>query len=385
MPLDLFSDDEAARPQDSTLILAGGRPARSKIPPDWVHCLVVVDGHEPGRRVVVGEQPLRIGRRLQLEWPLLDPQVSGWHCTVTARPEDANLLVTDENSTNGTFINSRQVRGSSKLARGALLQVGKQVLRHDHLPRRELEMADELMRDLDKARHYVESLLPAPIDAPPVQVQWLFQPSQQLGGDAFGYHWLEDGRFVAYLIDVSGHGAGAAMHSVSIMNVLRQHALPDTDPGVPTQVLERLNAMFQMDRHAEMYFSIWYGVFDPSTRRLVYASAGHHPSYLRDAVFGSTTALRTRNPVIGARPEGRFEQAETIVPFAAKLYLFSDGLYEVIDRDGKDWGIEDLRQLIEQTPSTTPSEPRHLFDTVRGAARPGPLDDDASIVHVTFL
>ena len=44
------------------------------------------------------------------------------------------------------------------------------------------------------------------------------------------------------------------------MNVLRQRALPNTDFRDPAQVLHRLNAMFQMESHGGMYFSIWYGV-----------------------------------------------------------------------------------------------------------------------------
>jgi len=44
-------------------------------------------------------------------------------------------------------------------------------------------------------------------------------------------------------------------------------------------VLGRLNAMFQMENHNGMFFTIWYGVYDRATE-LVYASAGHHPAYL---------------------------------------------------------------------------------------------------------
>jgi sigma-B regulation protein RsbU (phosphoserine phosphatase) len=41
-----------------------------------------------------------------------------------------------------------------------------------------------------------------------------------LGGDSFGYHWIDDDHFAVYLLDVSGHGWGAALLSVSVINVL---------------------------------------------------------------------------------------------------------------------------------------------------------------------
>lgn len=379
--LDAASDPPLS---DSTLILSTGRRPLLATSSDWVHYLVVVDGQGQGQRLIVGPLGLSIGRRAGLDWQVTDPEVSGLHLTVRGQPNDPELAVTDERSSNGTFVDGERVQGTVRLPRGSLLQFGRQVLRHDHLPRRELEAADELQRDLEKARRYVESLLPPPLSQGPLSVQWLFQPCQQLGGDAFGYQPLRDGRFAVYLVDVCGHGTGAAMHSVTILNVLRQHALPDTDLGQPAQVLERLNSMFQMDEHAGMYFSIWYGVFDPATRRLAYASGGHHASLLQPpAAEQPCTALRTRNPVIGAAAGRRFVQAEAEVPAGARLHIFSDGLFEVVDREGRPWGFDDLRALIEQNePGQTPQA---LFAEVRQAAEPGPLQDDASIVTVTFL
>ena len=146
-------------------------------------------------------------------------------------------------------------------------------------PEQEAAIA-ELDRDLARASHYVHSLLPAPIVSGPVLAEWCFVPSAQLGGDAFGYDWLDPGTFVFYLIDVSGHGAGSAMHSVTVLNVLRQRALPDVDFADPAKVLSSLNLRFPMVSHNDLFFTMWYGVYHPDARTLVYGSAGHHPAYL---------------------------------------------------------------------------------------------------------
>jgi sigma-B regulation protein RsbU (phosphoserine phosphatase) len=63
----------------------------------------------------------------------------------------------------------------------------------------------------------------------PLLTDWSFIPSASLGGDSFGYHWINADHFAVYLHDVSGHGWGAALLSVSVINVLRSHALPKTD------------------------------------------------------------------------------------------------------------------------------------------------------------
>src|SRR6185369_13587849 len=169
---------------------------------------------------------------------------------------------------------------------------------------REVERSQEIKRDLNRASQYVRSLLPAPLLGDgPIRTDWLLQPSAQLGGDAFGYDRLDWETFVMYLIDVSGHGAGAAMHSVSVLSVLRQRTLTQADLREPAEVLASLNAMFQMDRHDGMIFTMWYGVYHVPQRILRYASAGHHPAYL--VADGASTPLRTRGLTIGAMPDMR--------------------------------------------------------------------------------
>ena len=72
----------------------------------------------------------------------------------------------------------------------------------------------------------------------PLQVDWHYQPSTELGGDAFGYHWIDDEHFALYLLDVCGHGVGAAMHGVAVLGSLRQQTLPDTDYGATVVVYD---------------------------------------------------------------------------------------------------------------------------------------------------
>ena len=109
---------------------------------------------------------------------------------------------------------------------------------------------------------------------------WRFIPSAELGGDSFGYHWLDDEHFAFYLLDVSGHGVGSALLSVSAMNALRSQALPQTDFRLPGQVLGALNNAFQMDQQNGLFFTIWYGVYHKPTRRLDFSGGGHPPGLL---------------------------------------------------------------------------------------------------------
>src|SRR6185437_5482336 len=221
---------------------------------------------------------------------------------------------------------------SAPIPVGGILQIGQTLLKHEWRTCLEVMQAEQLDRDLAAASSYVHALLPPPITTGPIRADWIYEPSAKIGGDAFGYGPLGDDRFAFYFMDVSGHGAGAAMHSVAVMNLLRQHALPATDMSDPGQVLTTLNAMFQMERHAEMYFTMWYGVFDRVSHRLAYGSAGHHPSFMVAPARTESVPLRTRGGLIGAVP-GKVYVGETApVPPGASVYMFSDGVFEIVTK-----------------------------------------------------
>lgn len=370
-------------PEGQTLIrvLPQARPDRA----GWVHSLVITDGDLPARRQLLGSEPLQIGRRAPCGLVLADQAVSGLHCEVQVQPAYDALLFKDLGSTNGSFIDGRRILGQTRWPPGAVLSIGRFAVRHEYGPRHELVQSQELERDLQKASHYVQSLLPAPLKTGPIRADWLFQPSARVGGDAFGYLALGEGRFAGYVIDVAGHGAGSAMHAVSVINVLRQKALPETDFARPAQVLQRLNSMFPMEDHAGMYFTIWYGVFDSGTRVLEFASGGHHPAYLTDPERTQMQPLRTRGLPIGAVPHAAYTSDQTHVAEGSHLYIFSDGVYEITTAQGTLWGLPDFLPLILQAEVPGVEEPARLFAAVRQAARPGPLDDDFSALVVTFL
>jgi sigma-B regulation protein RsbU (phosphoserine phosphatase) len=94
------------------------------------------------------------------------------------------------------------------------------LLERNEAYRKLAESQEMLAAEIAEASRYVASLLPAPLASGPVTVDWRFVPSTQLGGDSFGYHWLDPDHFAVYLLDVSGHGVGASLLSVSAMNVL---------------------------------------------------------------------------------------------------------------------------------------------------------------------
>ncbi len=240
-----------------------------------------------------------------------------------------------------------------------------------------------LATELQEAAEYVRSLLPAPLESPRARAEWRFVPSTALGGDAFGYFPIDDEHFACFLLDVCGHGVGAALLSVSAMNTIRNESLPGVDFRDPTAVLEALNEAFAMEKHNNMYFTIWYGVFARSTRRLAYASGGHPPALLA-APAAPLTQLRTRGMIIGGMPGVNFPSESCIIPEDSWLYVFSDGTYEVTRPDLPMMDLPDLIEIIQPLDPADPTKLDKVVEAIQNAHGSPQFEDDFSLLALCF-
>ena len=312
-----------------------------------------------------------------------DPEASRVHCRVETRGYDA--VVTDLQSSNGTFIDEARINGSAILPNGGVLRVGRHKLLHECRTAHEVAEAEAAERDLTRACEYIRSLLPAPIGSGDIRIDWRFEPCARVGGDCFGYHALDEQHFAMYLVDVSGHGTGAALHAVSVMNVLRHGALRGVDMRRPAGVLRHLNDMFQMDEHGGMYFTLWYGVYDAQRSMLGFASAGHHPAYLVPPGRATPAPLHTRNVPIGAFPEVRFKAESIPVARGSTLHLFSDGVFEITTTSGAQARLDDMLPLLVEPAHPGIDEPSRIYEAIRARALDGAVKDDFSFLTVTFV
>jgi len=257
----------------------------------------------------------------------------------------------------------------------------------DQLAEKNIELKrtqERLDQELAEACNYVRSMLPPPRQELP-RTEWLLIPSTELGGDSFGYHWIDEDHFALYLLDVCGHGVGAALLSVTAINVLRSASLPNTDFREPGTLLSALNEAFQMETQNNMYFTIWYGVYQVSTRQLRYASAGHPPAILLRGKAGATEAmlLQVKGMVLGGMPGTVYREESVLLEPDDRLFLLSDGTYEVEKSAGVRLEFSEFVQFTAQAAGPG-SELERILDWVRSMNGAGPLDDDFTLLKVVF-
>jgi anti-sigma regulatory factor (Ser/Thr protein kinase) len=164
-----------------------------------------------------------------------------------------------------------------------------------------------------------------------LKFQAVYRPAlreNELGGDWYDAFVLRDGRIALCIGDVAGHGIDAAIAMVRLRETLRAvTGFDDTDPGT---ILELADRAF-MGTHPDTIATATFAIYDPPTRRLVHASAGHlAPALVRNE---TTTFLSGSVGLpLGVRPDSTFPSSALVLEAGDMLVFYTDGLIEV-DRD----------------------------------------------------
>lgn len=269
-----------------------------------------------------------------------------------------------------------------------IIDITEEVEAQDELARqgqRNRALAERLRAELDSAARYVASILPGDLPGP-VHVTSRYLPSLEIVGDSYNYSWIRDDQLgdhlIVYLIDVSGHGVEPALVSMSVHNLLRSGSLSRTTLLSPDRVLAELNRLFDMERHGGNYSTIWYGVYQTSTRTLSYASAGHPPAI---ALTGTTaTLLPAQSMPLGMFGDAEFSTTVHPIPPGCQLLLYSDGAFEFTRADGR---IHTLGEFLALC-STTADDPDWSLDDLLGTllqrTATGAFEDDCALIRLHF-
>lgn len=247
-----------------------------------------------------------------------------------------------------------------------------------------LQTQKRLTHELEEAEEYLRSLFPVPVNSP-LQVTWKHQSCSELGGDALGYHWIDESHLAMYVLDVCGHGVGASLLSATAINVLRSGSLPVSDMRQPAEVLGTLNNMFLIEQQNNRFFTIWYGVYNIETRTLTYGGAGHPAALLftPGERRPSLHRLKSTGAIIGIIEGMDYQQLTCSVPEGSHLVVLTDGCFEVIHDDGSMMDAEVLDHfLIEHIQDNDMAEAWFLeCQRRRGDTT---LDDDFTLLRIRF-
>ena len=257
-----------------------------------------------------------------------------------------------------------------------------------HRQKKALILSQQMLAaEINEAADYILSALPAELNGD-IVTRWKHIPSTALGGDAFGYHWVDDEHLAIYLLDVCGHGVGSALMSVSAINALRSQSLKSADFKQPASVMAAINNAFLMEDHNNKFFTMWYGVYNRLQHTLTYASAAHPPAFIRTGDTADKTKLlelTTGNLAIGYMQDMVFKEACIELKQFNQLTVYSDGVYEIEKSNGEMVTLLEYTDIMKGLTDIKVTHVDSILKTMQGLqAGKGPFEDDFSLLQVNI-
>ena len=229
--------------------------------------------------------------------------------------------------------------GDRKLVTAIAAQIGAAV-ENARLVERDLRQ-QRIRQELELAHDLQLKLLPSPaVLQGDAEVAARCYPADSVGGDFYTFTRLGRGRVGVMLGDVASHGFSAALVMALVMSAAGIHAAASVTPDETLSAL--LDSLSTELAETEMYFSVFYGVLDPLTGRLSYASAGH-PYAFRVPRFGEPERLESTAPPLGLATAGSIQRRQ--VPWSVGhdlLVLWTDGLVDAQNESGEAFGEQRL-------------------------------------------
>ncbi len=205
-----------------------------------------------------------------------------------------------------------------------------------------------------------------------------FAPSSELGGDFWGLRVVDDRRLIVWIVDFSGHGVAAALHTFRLHTILRQMEYRGFEPArFLAEVNRRLCPLMPLGQFATMLV----GLIDRDSDQFTYASAGSTAPMIWSDARATPSVGDSSGLPLGIVSDAVYQARGLPLPPGGRLFLYSDAAIETPVGDGvlEEEGLATLiRRLSEHDPSP-PMMPR----IVEALAALGPATDDLTTLLVT--
>ena len=346
----------------------------------WTEPTFALFGQEPG-------VPVRIAD-LHSHVPADDvPAVQGFRDTLLAEHRETAAAFRIVRSDDGSVRQMRAYAEPVTAPAGTVIAVrgAYQDVSSDYHTRLAFAAAREQLADTEEraaeehrlALRLQEAITPRssePLAAPGLDIAARYRPSGQgdlVSGDWYDTVLLPSQEVLVVVGDIAGHGLDAVTGMVTVRNSLRGLAITGARPGT---LLGWLNTAACQFSDAIMG-TVICGLYDPASRSLRWARAGHLPPIL---VRGGAAQALSLPPglLLGADPDASYTEATTSLEAGDRLLLFTDGLIERRDQPIDD-ALDSLMAVARHPAADIASYADHVV-----AETSSNTDDDACLVAV---
>lgn len=211
----------------------------------------------------------------------------------------------------------------------------------------ELNVATQIQADM------LPRIFPAFPERPEFDIYASMTPAKEVGGDFYDFFLVDDDHLAMVIADVSGKGVPAALFMVIAKTLLKNAAQTGLSPKA---VLEKVNNQLCANNEAEMFVTVWLGIYEISTGKLTAANAGHeYPAIRRSG--GRFELVKDRHGfVLAGMENARYREYELELGMGDTLFLYTDGVAEATGAANILYGTDRMLATLNTAPGRCPEE-----------------------------
>jgi sigma-B regulation protein RsbU (phosphoserine phosphatase) len=240
----------------------------------------------------------------------------------------------------------------------------------------ELSLASKIQADM------LPSAFPAFSERKEFTVYASMTPAKEVGGDFYDFFLVDHDHLGVVIADVSGKGVPAALFMMMAKIMIEGNASMGVGPG---EALQMVNNKICENNREDMFVTVWLGILELSTGRLVAANAGHDkPVLMRPG--GDFEVYADRHGFVLGGMEGMvYREYELTLEPGCKLFLYTDGVPEANDADENLFGMErTLEALNKAKDGTAYDEIQSVQDAVGRFVGDAPQFDDLTMLCLQY-
>lgn len=209
----------------------------------------------------------------------------------------------------------------------------------------ELALATKIQADM------LPSLFPAFPDRPEIDIYATMTPAKEVGGDFYDFFLIDDDHLAMIMADVSGKGIPAALFMMMSKILVNNYAMMGNSPA---KVLELTNATICEHNDEEMFVTLWLGILEISTGKVVAANAGHEYPMIKREGKGFEVFKDKHGFVIGGMEGVKYKEYEFTLGKNETLFLYTDGVAEATNKDNVLFGTERMLNALNKESDARP-------------------------------
>lgn len=256
------------------------------------------------------------------------------------------------NKSNGGNYSEENKESLEMLLNFVAVAIDNSRLMQEQLKRQKVE------QEMSIARQVQETILPQDIEnTPGCDVGAVFFPAREVGGDFYQTHKLDDNKFLLVLGDVSNKGVPAALVMAAASGIIKSIVTNDLNVTV-NELASKLNNLLVEDiiKERDMFITMFFAKFDLEQGQLTYCNGGHLPGLFWSDSEQEICELSEGGPIVGQFAEIPYKKGTRTVTSGDRLFLFTDGLTEAEDSDGRLFGKERTKQAFSAEIGLDPGE-----------------------------